>query len=439
MRRTGFLAAWVAAGLVAVLAFGGSPAYADPHGDKDKVDKELSQTQAALQDDTDEVTAAVAAYQEADRQLTIAQQRLADARGVLAGAEAREATTARVARTAQANLSVADQTLGVAQQKVDQSRDAIDDYSVGAYEGGDIAGVSALLSVTSPADFVAGLTYLDQVAEVQQSGLAASRTARIVARNQENVQAGAARTAADAEADAVAAVSQAATAEQDAAQESQQVTSLVAEKAAALTQAQSQRAATLARYQALQAESDRIAAEIRAQAHPGSPAATLRPGARLPMPVVGWKSSDFGMRYDPFYHVWQLHAGVDLAAPEGTPIWAAAAGPGRPGRLGRRVRQLHLHLSRPLPGPGLRDLLRPPVRDPGQRRAVGPAGAGDRAGRHHRGVHRRPSALRGPPQRHPGRPGAVAARLPLLNDFPIDGGDHARVAFRPAFDTALGR
>lgn len=326
MRRTGFLAAWVAAGLVAVLAFGGSPAYADPHGDKDKVDKELSQTQAALQDDTDEVTAAVAAYQEADRQLTIAQQRLADARGVLAGAEAREATTARVARTAQANLSVADQTLGVAQQKVDQSRDAIDDYSVGAYEGGDIAGVSALLSVTSPADFVAGLTYLDQVAEVQQSDLAASRTARIVARNQENVQAGAARTAADAEADAVAAVSQAATAEQDAAQESQQVTSLVAEKAAALKQAQSQRAATLARYQALQAESDRIAAEIRAQAHPGSPAATLRPGARLPMPVVGWKSSDFGMRYDPFYHVWQLHAGADFAAPEGTPIWAVEPG-----------------------------------------------------------------------------------------------------------------
>ena len=44
------------------------------------------------------------------------------------------------------------------------------------------------------------------------------------------------------------------------------------------------------------------------------------------MPVHGWKSSNFGMRYDPFYHRWQLHAGVDIAAAGGTPIRAAAAG-----------------------------------------------------------------------------------------------------------------
>jgi murein DD-endopeptidase MepM/ murein hydrolase activator NlpD len=44
------------------------------------------------------------------------------------------------------------------------------------------------------------------------------------------------------------------------------------------------------------------------------------------MPVRGWKSSDFGMRFDPFFRVWQLHAGVDLAAAGGSPIFAAAAG-----------------------------------------------------------------------------------------------------------------
>jgi murein DD-endopeptidase MepM/ murein hydrolase activator NlpD len=44
------------------------------------------------------------------------------------------------------------------------------------------------------------------------------------------------------------------------------------------------------------------------------------------MPVVGWKSSDFGERYDPYYRVWQLHAGTDFAAPGGSPIRAAAAG-----------------------------------------------------------------------------------------------------------------
>ncbi len=50
------------------------------------------------------------------------------------------------------------------------------------------------------------------------------------------------------------------------------------------------------------------------------------PSAYFLTPVQGQKSSDFGMRYDPYYHAWQLHAGVDLAAPGGTPIYAAADG-----------------------------------------------------------------------------------------------------------------
>jgi murein DD-endopeptidase MepM/ murein hydrolase activator NlpD len=32
------------------------------------------------------------------------------------------------------------------------------------------------------------------------------------------------------------------------------------------------------------------------------------------------------MRFDPYYRVWQLHPGVDLAAPGGTPIYAAGDG-----------------------------------------------------------------------------------------------------------------
>jgi murein DD-endopeptidase MepM/ murein hydrolase activator NlpD len=44
------------------------------------------------------------------------------------------------------------------------------------------------------------------------------------------------------------------------------------------------------------------------------------------MPAAGWKSSDFGSHYDPYYLVWQLHAGVDIAADGGQPIYAAADG-----------------------------------------------------------------------------------------------------------------
>ncbi|HEV7897735.1 MAG TPA: M23 family metallopeptidase, partial [Planosporangium sp.] len=49
-------------------------------------------------------------------------------------------------------------------------------------------------------------------------------------------------------------------------------------------------------------------------------------GGRLRRPVPGPITSTFGNRYDPYYHVWQLHAGLDIGAPAGTAIVAAAPG-----------------------------------------------------------------------------------------------------------------
>jgi murein DD-endopeptidase MepM/ murein hydrolase activator NlpD len=78
----------------------------------------------------------------------------------------------------------------------------------------------------------------------------------------------------------------------------------------------------------LQAESRSIASALRSAAsHAGASGGSQPHGdGALSMPVTGWKSSDFGMRYDPYYKVWQLHAGTDFAAPTGAPIWAAADG-----------------------------------------------------------------------------------------------------------------
>ena len=49
-------------------------------------------------------------------------------------------------------------------------------------------------------------------------------------------------------------------------------------------------------------------------------------GGKLLRPVAGPITSRFGNRLDPYYHVWQLHPGIDIAAAPGTPIYAAAAG-----------------------------------------------------------------------------------------------------------------
>ncbi|GAA4562844.1 hypothetical protein GCM10023176_05480 [Micromonospora coerulea] len=49
-------------------------------------------------------------------------------------------------------------------------------------------------------------------------------------------------------------------------------------------------------------------------------------GSRLSTPLRGRLTSRFGTRFDPYFRVWQRHPGVDLAAPVGTPIVAAAGG-----------------------------------------------------------------------------------------------------------------
>jgi murein DD-endopeptidase MepM/ murein hydrolase activator NlpD len=134
---------------------------------------------------------------------------------------------------------------------------------------------------------------------------------------------------ADAARDALAAA-QAARAQAQA--DTDAVQALITQQQAALTTANAQRDAVLAHYNALKAEAAQIEAQLAALARnsgakPAGQAPVLRPGAILLMPVRGaWKSSNFGMRYDPYYHVWQLHAGVDLAIAGGSPIYAAMAG-----------------------------------------------------------------------------------------------------------------
>ena len=63
-----------------------------------------------------------------------------------------------------------------------------------------------------------------------------------------------------------------------------------------------------------------------ASSAPTPAAATNYGGGKLRRPVPGRVGSPFGNRFDPVYHVWQLHAGVDMAAASGTAIVAAADG-----------------------------------------------------------------------------------------------------------------
>ncbi|HCT76209.1 MAG TPA: hypothetical protein DGT23_06370 [Micromonosporaceae bacterium] len=105
------------------------------------------------------------------------------------------------------------------------------------------------------------------------------------------------------------------------------MTELLTKQQDAVADAERYRAEVLAQYNEAQRESQRVAAELQAwEAAQNGGGPVLRPGARLLMPASGRKSSDFGYRLHPIYHVWLLHSGMDIAAGNGQPIYAAAAG-----------------------------------------------------------------------------------------------------------------
>jgi murein DD-endopeptidase MepM/ murein hydrolase activator NlpD len=90
-------------------------------------------------------------------------------------------------------------------------------------------------------------------------------------------------------------------------------------KRSALVDARETREEYLAEAQALEAQSAQLAESIReAQRSSGSSGAPSAAG--LIWPVNGTVTSGFGMRWG------RMHEGIDIAAPTGTPIWAAAAG-----------------------------------------------------------------------------------------------------------------
>jgi len=119
-----------------------------------------------------------------------------------------------------------------------------------------------------------------------------------------------------------------------AAKAEKRVRSLVAARKAAAQVAKSERSAVQARFQALRAEQARIkraaarAARIEAARRAAArPSGTVTPQGALRWPIDGGRiSSHVGPRRHPVFGYASCHTGLDVAAPTGTSIRAAADG-----------------------------------------------------------------------------------------------------------------
>jgi murein DD-endopeptidase MepM/ murein hydrolase activator NlpD len=314
----------VIAAASAVLA-GPSPAAADPHDDARGASRAVDRAEAILEDATVVARNAARRLEAATAALPAARQKVARSRGVVAAAQVEARTARRKADAARAAYRTVAGRFRQAQGQVEQARDRVDQIASASYMGANIAAINVLAGATGPQDAMDRLGLVDQVMQKQQESVDDMVTARRAARSEQDKAGLAKRRAESAEKEAAGKLAAARSAQAAAVKARRAVIALANSRRAALTIARSQRSAVLAKYRAAKAEEQRVVAALQEweMRHGG---VTSYAGGRLLLPVRGWKTSDFGQRYDPYYRVWQLHAGMDIAAPGGTPIHAAAAG-----------------------------------------------------------------------------------------------------------------
>ncbi len=310
----------------AAVLIGPVPAAAGPKDDARKAARAAARAEAVLEEATVVARNAARRLEAATAALPAAQNRVALTRGAVAAARVEARTARRKADAARADYDRVADRFAQAQARVEQARDRVDEIAAASYMGADVAALNVLVGATGPQDAIDRMSLVDQVMRKQQDSVAEVTAARRTARTEQDNAGLAKRAAEDAEREATDKLNAARAAQAAAVRARAAVVELAASRRAALAVAKSQRAAVLAKYRAAKAEEERVVAALQSWDTKNGGSVSSYGGGKLRMPVHGWKSSDFGQRFDPYYRVWQLHAGMDIAAGGGTPIYAAAAG-----------------------------------------------------------------------------------------------------------------
>jgi murein DD-endopeptidase MepM/ murein hydrolase activator NlpD len=313
----------------AFLVAGAAPASADPVNPSDGELDQAATTQQAAAAEVERIAALVTAAEEQLEQV----QFQAEAAGTayLAAEEERELAEAAAAEAAEA--------LAEAEAAVTASQSRIRDFSRDTYKnGGELTSELALLDVDGPAELVQKAAILEYVADHQLDVLgqleaaearqaeaeAAARTAR-----DEKAAAEERAAAAKVEADAQVAAQQAAVAavsaqkaDYDRQLQAAQVHLLELQGARnAYEQWQAQKRAEEAAAAEAQRRADAAAAAAAGRAvAAGSGRSAAASSAGYVRPTSGTITSCFGARWG------VTHFGVDIAAPIGTPVYAATSG-----------------------------------------------------------------------------------------------------------------
>ena len=307
----------------------------DPSTQKQQVDGQLHAAAGDVADADQAVVAANNKVLAVRAKLRPAEAAVAVARNQLASARARYAVAKKAADAARARAEAAQRAVDAATAYLNKVRSGVVSAARTAFVDAPEGQLNAIVHATDPTSLADGLGLLQQVMNDKTGVLAKARGARAALAERSAELAKAKAQAASAQEAASAEVARIGSLLASAQRAQAAVVALQKLEQHALDGARAAAATAQSHYGSLQAESNRLAqilaaraAAARAAARSASaPSYSSAPSVGgLIMPVQGVFSSPFGWRTDPISGARSFHPGQDIAAPWGTPIYAATSG-----------------------------------------------------------------------------------------------------------------
>lgn len=310
---------WRRAGATALL---GCLLTSPAHGES--VAERLKATAEALEESSAEVKAAGLALARTAVSLPDAQREVNVARGELAGTQALLAAAQRKVVAGEALVASASRRVDAASARLDATRLQLGRLARRAYQLGPLQEVRTITE-SGPADFLERATLLEQAFRGGDQALNRLTVDRFALAEERAHLAALQRDVASARDAAAKNAARASGLAARAQRAADRVAALVIERSRALNTAKLAKAQDLRDYRKAQAESRELARKLREAAARNANRGVARVGQML-WPTDGVLTSRYGYRTHPIYGDRRLHAGIDIGAPNGTPIIAADGG-----------------------------------------------------------------------------------------------------------------